>query len=218
MLLVPSFLPCPLALCLCSPLCRAGMGYLSRWATWKRIRERAEAEKGHVKRERESGERRAIALFAPRRRRRRTNASVFALFRRPFAAPPLVSGRVNAPFLQPRGSARRCSTSVRRWNELKQSREGCQALWRLKGGGERARGERERPPLPPPLPSSSALARAPSSSLTLILLFSNFSPNRPVAYAPAEKERSANANAIKFAADLLAGGVAGGISKTGELD
>ena len=39
--------------------------------------------------------------------------------------------------------------------------------------------------------------------------------NRPVAYAPAEKERSANANAIKFAADLLAGGVAGGISKTG---
>ena len=41
--------------------------------------------------------------------------------------------------------------------------------------------------------------------------------NRPVAYAPAEKERSANANAIKFAADLLAGGVAGGISKTGAV-
>ena len=43
----------------------------------------------------------------------------------------------------------------------------------------------------------------------------NNQTNRPVAYAPAEKERSANANAIKFAADLLAGGVAGGISKTG---
>ena len=52
-------------------------------------------------------------------------------------------------------------------------------------------------------------------ALTLIGIQLKKPTNRPVAYAPAEKERSANANAIKFAADLMAGGVAGGISKTG---
>lgn len=189
-----------------NPSCAALCVCLSPRTSWKQKKARTEAEAGHVV-ESKNGEHDFFASLFRFRPRERTNASAL------FLQPPQGT---QAPRRMP--SSFQPLAEPDEVHELALSRKsGALGHWTTSGGAAKGRreggksgGRRSRSAL-----DSFYRAAGSAHPNWNLKLQPNNQTNRPVAYAPAEKERSANANAIKFAADLLAGGVAGGISKTG---